>query len=109
MDVVKIAINRDYGSFCLSDEAYSFVAKKKGWLHVCDNETNYWIDNSEYLYDVDIARNDPALIQCIETLGSAASGRYSDIKIVEIPSDVDWYIEEYDGLEHVAERHRTWR
>ena len=22
--------------------------------------------------------------------------------------DVNWYIEEYDGMEHVAERHRTW-
>jgi hypothetical protein len=28
--------------------------------------------------------------------------------IVEVPADVDWYIEEYDGLEWVAEKHRTW-
>jgi hypothetical protein len=27
---------------------------------------------------------------------------------VDIPDDVNWYIEEYDGNEHVAERHRTW-
>jgi len=27
---------------------------------------------------------------------------------VEVPDDVDWYVEEYDGLEHIAERHRTW-
>jgi len=36
-------------------------------------------------------------------------GTYSDLKVVEIPDGVNWYIEEYDGLEHVAERHRTWR
>jgi len=27
---------------------------------------------------------------------------------VEIPDDVKWHIHEYDGLEHVAEDHRTW-
>ena len=26
----------------------------------------------------------------------------------EIPDDVNWYIAEYDGIEHIAERHRTW-
>jgi len=30
------------------------------------------------------------------------------LKIVEVPDDANWYIAEYDGLEHVAERHRTW-
>ena len=43
-----------------------------------------------------------------ELLGSAADSRYSELKIVDIPEDVDWYIEEYDGREWVAERHRTW-
>ena len=43
------------------------------------------------------------------TYGTAfGDGVYSDLKVVEIPDDINWYIEEYDGLEHVAERHRTW-
>ena len=29
-------------------------------------------------------------------------------KIVEIPADVEWQIQEYDGMEWVAEKHRTW-
>ena len=37
-----------------------------------------------------------------------ADGDYSELKVVEIPDGVNWYIEEYDGLEHVTERHRTW-
>ena len=32
----------------------------------------------------------------------------STLKIIEIPDDVDWIIEEYDGNEWVAEKHRTW-
>jgi len=111
MDVIKIAINRDYGSFDLSDEAYSFVAKHKGWQHACDDyDHSYWIDGQGvYIYAADLDRNDPVLIQCVETLGDHANGYYSDIKIVEVPNDVDWYIDDYDGSEWVAERHRTWR
>jgi hypothetical protein len=41
-------------------------------------------------------------------LGEAANGRCAELKVVEIPDDVEWQIEEYDGLEWVAEKHRTW-
>jgi len=44
----------------------------------------------------------------IELMGSAAAGEYAELKIVEIPDDINWYIEEYDGKEHVAELHRVW-
>ena len=27
---------------------------------------------------------------------------------VDVPVEVDWYISEYDGLEEVREKHRTW-
>jgi hypothetical protein len=37
-----------------------------------------------------------------------ADGIYSELKVVDVPDDANWYIEEYDGMEHVAERHRTW-
>lgn len=54
-------------------------------------------------------RSDPNLAAVAEELGSeASSGCYAKLKIVEVPEDVEWSIEEYDGLEHIAERHRTW-
>lgn len=53
-------------------------------------------------------RDDPVLVQVVEELGSKASGRHASLKIVDIPDDVKWHIHEYDGLEHVAEDHRTW-
>ena len=64
--------------------------------------------SEQTVYERDIARNDPALIQAIEELGQAAAGQFAEIAIVEIPDDADWQIEEYDGLEHIAEVHRTW-
>lgn len=53
-------------------------------------------------------RTDPDLIRVIETLGDKANGKYSKIEIVEIPDGVQWEINEYDGLEHIDEVHRTW-
>ena len=111
MDVTKIVINRVYGGFDLSDEAYSFIAKKKGWQHACnDYDRSYFItDNNDCMYACDLNRDDLDLVQCLETLGHAADGNYSELKIVEVPSDVNWTICEYDGIEWVAEQHRTWR
>jgi len=48
------------------------------------------------------------LVQVVEELGDIASDGYSELSVVEIPDDVEWYIEEYDGMEHIAEQHRTW-
>jgi len=56
----------------------------------------------------DIERHDPALVQAIEELGDKANGRYAELAVVEIPDDVDYFVEEYDGMEHIAEAHRTW-
>lgn len=56
----------------------------------------------------DISRNDPALVQLVEENTKLYSGRHATLKVVEIPDDVEYEIEEYDGNEHVAEKHRTW-
>lgn len=53
-------------------------------------------------------RSNPKLIECVEKLGDIANGRYACLIIVEIPDDVEWEIEEYDGVEWVSEKHRTW-
>jgi hypothetical protein len=92
----KIVINTCHGGFGLTDAAMFRYAEIKK------------IKDLATLHIYDLSRDDPVLIQVIEELGKESFDRYADLKIVEIPEDVDWYIEEYDGLEHVAERHRTW-
>lgn len=44
----------------------------------------------------------------VEEDPEGTAGRYAELKVVEIPDDVKWTIEEYDGWEHVAEKHRVW-
>ena len=64
---------------------------------------------SQYTFhDRDLDRDDPILVQVVREMGGEASGSHAELKIVEIPADVEWQIEEYDGQEWVAEKHRTW-
>jgi len=55
-----------------------------------------------------IDRADLALVQVVQELGALANGEYSSLSIVDVPDDVRWTIQEYDGMEHIAEVHRTW-
>lgn len=61
-----------------------------------------------YFYAGNIDRNDLDLVAVVEELGVAADGRHASLKIVEIPDDVYWEIDEYDGLEEIHEVHRSW-
>ena len=65
--------------------------------------------SAQVFRDRDVGRGDPFLVQAVEELGDNANGDFARLKIVEIPDDVSWEIDEYDGLEWVAETHRTWR
>jgi hypothetical protein len=54
------------------------------------------------------SREHPLIIRVIEELGEAANGTCAKLKIVEVPDDAQWHVDEYDGNEHIAENHRTW-
>lgn len=93
--VRKIVINRCYGGYGLSDEAEQRYKELAG---ITDPDWGYW----------DADRDDPYLVQVVEEMGEAADGNFANLMVVEIPADVNWEISEYDGIEHIAEVHRTW-
>ena len=93
---MKVVINDCYGGFGMTNAALEEYKSRRGIT-----------DESFWYYD--IPRDCALLVSMVEEQGSAMNSEYSDLKVVEIPDDVEWYIEEYDGMEHVAERHRTWR
>lgn len=101
---MKIVINRCYGGFELSKAVFDRLEiPYDGYGHLRNDHIGIESEN-DYAY-----RSDPRLIQAIEELGAEkASGRFAALKIVEIPDDVEWTIEEYDGVEWVAKKHRTW-
>ncbi len=65
-------------------------------------------DSSLWFNDRDIPRDDPDLIRVVKKLKEKANGPCACLKIIKIPDDIKWEIEEYDGMELVAESHRTW-
>jgi hypothetical protein len=58
--------------------------------------------------DYEQDRTNPLLVQVVEELGEKASGLLARLKVIEIPDDVDWEIDDYDGRESVHEKHRSW-
>ena len=64
--------------------------------------------SSVYFYVRDFDRDDSALVDVVRELGEDAAGEFAELEIVEIPDDVDWFIDEYDGVETIRERHRSW-
>lgn len=65
-------------------------------------------DNSIYFSDRDIDRTDKDLIKVVEKLGKKANGQCADLNVIEIPDDINYEIEEYDGNEWIAECHKVW-
>jgi len=107
---MKVVINSDYGGFSLSDEAIEAYAERKGLKLRKEKDTfgsSYYLGD-EWFNCREIKRSDSDLVAVVESLGEKANGFAASLKVVEIPEDVDWYIEEYDGNEWVAEKHRTW-
>ena len=108
-------INQAHGGFGLSRKAFLRLRELKCKEALEEPDIGEkWKDGSgpreEYLPSFldDIPRDSPLLLIVVEELGEEANGFLADLKVVEIPDDVEWEIEEYDGREWVAEKHRTW-
>jgi len=90
---MKIVINTCYGGFGLSKQALALFNERSGTV---------------VAYEDKIMRDDPILVEVVEQLGEDAADRFAELKVVEVPDDVQWQIEDYDGKEWIAEKHNTW-
>lgn len=118
---MKIVLNKCYGGFMLSHLAYERLLKLgvpsyKSYQDIPDPRKPYILVNDDLLnrekyisnFFLDEHRSNPLLIQVVEELGTAASGVFSELKVVEIPDDVEWEMECFDGIETIREISRTW-
>jgi len=132
---MKLVVNRRFGGFGLSQKAYKqlielgfpegpYIKEER------DPETGLFVRNAweekiiyntgevDFFYDSEKYwatwfrsyenRNDPLLIQVVEKLGKEANGRCAELAVIEIPDDIEWGIEDYDGIETVHEAHESW-
>lgn len=120
---MKVAINRCFGGFGISNAAFEKLLERKGIAYekvpakfkFRGDDFDYYEaghagEDDHYLseYNMFGDRSDPDLIAVLEEMGKEAWGWAAEIAIVDVPDDVKWHVEEYDGLEHIAEDHRTW-
>lgn len=97
---MKIVKNACFGGYGLSDLALSRLSEITGkTLNQC---------KTDYVWGGDKARTAPELVQVVEELGDDANDWASKLVIVDVPDDVDWVIEDYDGYETIEEVHRSW-
>jgi hypothetical protein len=88
-DMTKIVYNACYGGFGLSPAAMNRYKEIKG------------LSSDQDIYDYEIDRTDPVLIQVIEELGDKANDTFSKLRIIDLPEGTMYRIDEYDGREKV--------
>jgi hypothetical protein len=89
MKMTKIVYNACYGGFGLSDEAMMRYCEIKGIPE-------------QTIYDGDIERTDPVLVQVVEELGDKANGDCAELCIAELSAGTLYRIDDYDGFEIVC-------
>ena len=113
-----VVINTCHGGFGLSLDAQRAWLDRSGIPYTTEprndrHSTQRWgphiLVNGQHWSDRMIPRDDPVLVQIVQEMGAASWGDHAKLKIVRIPADVEWQIDDYDGSEWVAECHRTWK
>ena len=90
----------------LINENAEIIDNTNGFSIEFDFIDDYTINDDEYFPGI---RSDPRLIEMIEKFSDGASGEGSDIKVVDIPDGVHFYIKgRGEHAEYVSEKHRIW-
>ena len=55
-----------------------------------------------------IKRDDSALTKVVKKLKEKSFDTHAELKIVKIPDDIKWEINDYDGMESIEEKHKSW-
>src|SRR3972149_7083747 len=93
--MVEIVINRCWGGFSISGQAVRWIRKN------CPCEHKETIDKKQGMGDFNTGHRDtdaneracPSLIKVVKTLGRKADGEHAELKIVEVPDEIDYYID----------------
>lgn len=114
----RVVINNQYGGFGLTYQAQiEYLTRAGVEYQLKDREDRHSnlthgpyivLPNGEHWNHKQVERDDPVLVELVQEWGQKAASDFCHFKIVKIPGDVSWIIDEYDGLEWVAEQHRKW-
>jgi hypothetical protein len=102
--IMKVVKNICYGGFGISKAVFEKLGIEwKGYTYLNNKALDIKSDNW------DAYRSDKRLISAIEEIGvDKASAEFAQLKIVEIPDGIEYEIDDYDGMETIREKHRSW-
>lgn len=111
---MKVVINNCFGGFSVSKKCAEYMASKgseRAKKELEQNTKGRGFFGHGYVegFDGEYERTDPLLVEAVETLKEEANGNSAELKVVEIPDDIEYYIHEYDGYEEIHENHHSWR
>ncbi len=109
----KLAMENGHGVRAMTIKQFHFTDEHV--LHAIGdgfmtNEIESYVKKGDIIYFPEYGnelRTSPELIKMVENDEQIGSPE-TVYKVVEIPDDVDWYIDDRNGQEFVAEKHRTW-
>ena len=104
---MKLVINKCYGGFGFSRKAVDRLIEL-GCKEAAQALQDHFASGFDHYHVYDVERTDPLFVQVVEELGDKASGQLADLRVIEIPDGIDYYIDDYDGIESVHERHASW-
>src|SRR6185295_8495927 len=111
----KIVINTCHGKFCLSHKAFLRLRELGQQEALAEPDgAAYWPSASApdepslNQFGIQIPRDDQKLVQVVEELAAEANGHCAFLKIVEVPADARWQIDNMHGIEQISEIHRAW-
>lgn len=115
---MKIVVNKCFGGFSVSRKAVEFMAERgneQAKAELDEILSGKYVNAAYDIYfgysekfESEYNRTDPDLILAVETLKDEANSSCSKLKVVEIPDGIEWEITDYDGVETIHEKHRTW-
>ncbi|MEY8458608.1 hypothetical protein [Lactococcus ileimucosae] len=91
-----LAIERFHNSLTASIVYFKEDPKVDSFIEKIFEKTEYDPIYLEFDYE---NREDGDLVEVVEKLGKLASGRFSELKVVEIPDGASYKINDYDGFE----------
>ena len=101
---MKVLVNKCFGRFGITKAVYDEMGLKWDGYGLLSNE-DFGIESDNY----DAYRTHEKLINAVEKIGlEKSSGKCARLEIVDIPDDIEWEIDEYDGIETIREAHRSW-
>lgn len=100
---MEIVINKCYGGFSVSEMVYEELdIEWDGYGYLSNKDLGINSDNYlEY-------RTSEKLVEAVKKLGDKANGSLAELLIVAIPDDIEWSMDDYDGVETIHENHRSW-